>query len=198
MKRMINSKKTWLTLALLVAMSGCTLNEGDPQTTLCQKLTAHLMTADNVQWGEVSKVAGADKSMNVTIHWESTDDKGTLPMQASCIYLSDENDAGEDYDVNVTDDYQSVPDSMVINGQPVRIQDLYTAIQKVTGQSIRDTASKEHLQKKAAEVDQAIQEGAAKADQALRQGAAAIKEGSNELRQKAGEALQKAGEHLKK
>ena len=38
-------------LSLSVALSGCTLNEGDPQTTLCQKLTEHLMTAKGVTWG---------------------------------------------------------------------------------------------------------------------------------------------------
>ncbi len=198
---MILKKNVFLALGLSVglsALSGCTLNEGDPQTTLCQKLTSHLMNAEGVQWGETSKIPGADKSMNVTVRWESQDASGTIPMQASCVYLSDENDDGEDYDLNIVDGYQGVPESIVINGQAVRQKDLYTSVHKVTGQSIKDTASEEHLRKKAAEAEQAVREGAAVAKEKAGEAAQAIKEGSEQFRQKAGDALQKAGEHLQK
>ncbi|MEE9303601.1 MAG: hypothetical protein V3U84_07420 [Thiotrichaceae bacterium] len=194
-------QKPFLILGLavtLTALNGCTLNEGDPQTTLCQKLTAHLMNASGVQWGGVSKVPGADKSMNVTVRWESQDASGTIPMQAGCTYLSNEDDAGEDYDMNTGAEYQSVPNRMVINGQAVRQQDLYTAIHKVTGQAIKETASEEHLRKKAAEAEQAVREGAAVVKEKAGVAAQAIKEGSEQFKQKAGEVLQKAGEHLQK
>ncbi len=190
--------KRLLPLALMAVLSSCTLNEGDPQTTLCQKLTAHLMSANNVQWKETSKTAGADKSILVTVRWDSKDSQGVLPMQASCHYPSNEDDAGEDFDVNVNDEYQSLPDSVVINGQQVRQQDLYTAIQKVTGIAVKETFNKEHLRKKAGEAAQAIQEGSQELRQKAGEAAQAIKEGSQELRQKAGEALQKAGEQLQK
>lgn len=191
--------RTLLTAAgLAVVLSGCTLNEGDPQTTLCQKLTAHLMNAQNVQWGETSKAQDAEKSMIVNIRWNSQDANGTLPMNATCIYLSDENDAGEDFDVNVEDGYQSIPHKITINGQAIRDQDLHTSIQKVTGISIRETFNEDHLRKKAAEANQAVREGAAVARERAGEAAQAIKEGSEELRQKAGDALQKAGEQLKK
>ncbi len=192
-------QKPFLVVGLVVALgalSGCTLNEGDPQTTLCQKLTAHLMNAQGVQWGETSKTPGADKSMNVTVRWESQDASGTIPMQAGCTYLSNEDDAGEDFEMNIEGEYQGVPDNMVINGQAVRQQDLYTAIHKVTGQAIRETASEEHLRKKAAEADQAIREGAAVVKEKAGEAAQVIKEGSEQFKQKAGEVLQKAGEHL--
>ena len=193
------NKKLFFSLGLVAtlgALSSCTLNEGDPQTTLCQKLTEHLMNAQGVQWGEVSKIPGADKSMNVTVRWNSQDASGSIPMQASCVYLSNEDDAGEEYDVNFSAEYQSVPDSIVINGQAVRQQDLYTAVHKVTGKAIRETASEEHLRKKAAEADQAIREGATIVKEKAEMAAQAIKEKSETLKQKAGEALQKAGEHM--
>lgn len=192
------NKKLLMPAGIVVILNGCTLNEGDPQTTLCQKLTAHLMNQGEVQWSETSKVPGPDKSMQVTIRWEHQDSSGTLPMNATCIYLSDENDDGEDYDVNIIDGYQGVPDSLTINGQLIRDQDLYTAIHKVTGIAIRETMSEEHLRKKAAQANQAIREGAENAKIKAAEAAEAFKEGSANLRQKAGEALQKAGEHLQK
>jgi hypothetical protein len=206
---MNSNYKLLMALGMSVVLSSCTLNEGDPQTTICQKLTAHLMNASGVPWKETSKVPGADKSMNVTVRWDSQDANGTLPMQASCRYLSNEDDAGEDFDVNVEAEYQGVPASMTINGQAVRSQDLYTAIHKVTGQSIKDTANEEHLRKKAAEAGETVKENAKQANQAIREGVAqarekagvaakAIKEGSEQFRQKAGEVLQKAGEQLQK
>lgn len=215
---MISKQKILLTFGITAILSSCTLNEGDPQTTTCQKLTAHLMNVKNIEWKEASKAPGADKSMQVTVNWDSQDNSGTLPMQASCRYLTNENDAGEDFDVNVDAEYQGVPASMIINGVATRSQDLYKAIHKVTGQSIKETANEEHLRKKAAEAgeivrdgaekaDKAIREGAVKADKAIREGAAqvkekagiaaeAIKEGSQQFKQKAGEVLQKAGEQL--
>ncbi len=165
---------------LVVLLGGCTLNEGDPQTTLCQKLTTHLMNTGEVQWGQTSKTPGEDRSMNVTIRWDSQDAEGTLPMQATCRYLSNEDDDGQEYELNIVEGYQSLPDTIIINGHQVRQQDLYTAIQKVTGQAFRETLSEGHLRKKVGEAGQVI------------------KEGSQELREKAGEVLQKAGEHLQK
>lgn len=193
---MNNIQKWIITLATTAVLSSCTLNEGDPQTTVCQKLTTHLMSAQAITWGESSRNPGADKSLNVTVRWDSQDENGTLPMQANCLYLSDEDESGEDYDVNIEDGYQHVPFSMTINGQTIRSQDLSKAVMKVTGQAIKETASKEHLRKKAAEAEQAVRAGAEQVKDKAAAASQAVKEGSEKLRKKAGEALQKAGEAL--
>ncbi len=123
-----------LALATLTT-SGCTLNEGDPQTTLCQKLTAHI-SKSNVEWGKAIKTPQADKSMKVAV--SSTNNA----LKGICIYQSDANDAGKDYDVNILDGYQNIPTSMLVNGKPVPTKQLFIAIQKVTGQSVKDTLKK--------------------------------------------------------
>lgn len=202
--------------AAAFALNGCTLTEGDPQTTLCQKLTAHLMDEKNPQWGETSKATIANNAMKVNINWVSQDESGTLPMNASCTYLANDNPDDEDYDMNVIDGYYNVPDNITINGKETDQSSLYIAIHKVTGQSIKDTASKEHLRKKAAEASQAIQEGTAELKTKAGEAATALKEGSEvlkqkageaakviqeeskELKYKAGEAIQKTGEYLQK
>ena len=63
-------------------------------------------------------------------------------LRGICIYESNEDAAGEDFEVNVEDEYQNLPSSMVINGKPVPTKQLYRAIQKVTGQSVKDTLNK--------------------------------------------------------
>ncbi len=122
-------------LVLSVALSGCTLNEGDPQITLCQKLTAHIGKA-NVDWGKATKTPQNDKSMKVEVRAASHSLNGV------CIYKSNADDAGQDYDVNILDGYQNIPTRMVVNGQVVTTRQLHIAIQKVTGQSVKDTLKK--------------------------------------------------------
>jgi hypothetical protein len=119
-------------------------------------------------------------------------------MQASCLYRANEDDDSENFDPDFDDEYESVPANITINGQPIRSQDLYTAIYKVTGQSIKDTVNEEHLRKKAAEANQAIRVGAAQVKEKAGVAAKALKEGSKQLKQKAGEVLQKAGDKLQK
>ena len=190
-------------LSLSVALSGCTLNEGDPQTTLCQKLTEHLMTANGVTWDEAKKVPGED--LKVTVSFNNEDGSTT---QATCVYGANDRDQGEDYEFN-PDSFLNTPDSMVINGKAVRTGDLHTALQKVMGQSFKDTANEEHLRKTANNAKEAVVEGAEKTVEAVKEGAAQakdaagvaaknIKEGSEVLRQKTGEVLEKVGEKLQK
>ena len=191
----MNTMQKWiLTVGATAVLSGCTLNEGDPQTTLCQKMTAHLMNVQDITWGESSRNAGED--LNITVRWDSQDKNGTLPMQANCLYLSNADDAGEDYDVNTEVEYQNVPFKMTINGQAIRNQDLSKALMRVTGQSFKDTANEEHLRKKAAEAEQAVRAGAEQVKDKAAAASQAVKQGTEKLRQKAGEALQKAGEAL--
>jgi hypothetical protein len=120
---------------LALALNGCTLNEGDPQTTLCQKLTAHISQND-VEWSQAIKTKQADKSMKVEVRATN----GSL--HGACIYKSNADDDGQDYDVNILDGYQNIPASMEINGKRVPLKVLYVAIQKVTGQSVKDTLKK--------------------------------------------------------
>ncbi len=122
-------------LVLTMALNGCTLNEGDPQVTLCQKLTAHIGNA-TVDWGNAIKTPQADKSMKVAVRASNN------ALNGVCIYKSNADDAGQDYDVNILDGYQNIPTRMVVNGQVVPTRQLYTAIQKVTGQSVKDTLKK--------------------------------------------------------
>ncbi len=125
-----------LTVLLSLTLNACTLNEGDPQTTLCQKLTEQLSGFSNVEWSSATKTPQKDKSMKVEVH------SSGKSLQGICIYQSDEDDAGEDYDVNILDSYQNIPTIMVINGKPATTRELDIAIQKVTGQSIKDTLKK--------------------------------------------------------
>lgn len=186
-----------LTMTIATILSSCTLNEGDPQTTLCKKLTAHLMDEQNVQWGESTKTTTTNNAAKVSLNWNSQDANGSTPMTANCIYLADNNADDEDYDMNVVDGYYNVPESIIINGTETDPMSLAIAIHKVTGQSIKDTVSEEHLRKKAAEANQAVREGAAELQTKAGEAAIAIKEGSETLKQKAGEAMQTIQEESK-
>lgn len=128
-----------LPLVFALASSGCTLNEGDPQTTLCQKLSEHLSKNNQLNWENANKVAQQDKSMKVEVR---TSKDNSTTVTGVCIYLSDADDAGKDYDVNILDGYQNIPSSMMINGKQIPTSELHLAIQKVTGQSVKDTLDK--------------------------------------------------------
>ncbi len=198
---MINTThRLLISLIITAALSSCTLNEGDPKTTLCKKLTAHLMDKQDKQWGESSKTTLANNAMKININWENQDASGILAMNANCIYLADDNVDNEDYDMNSSDGYYTLPDSITINGKETDQKSLYIAIHKVTGQSIKDTASEEHLRKKVAEANETIREGTAALQTKAGEAATALKEGSEVLKQKAGEAaktLQEGSEALK-
>ena len=220
--KIINTVKILLIItSLAVAMSSCALNEGDPQTTLCQKLTAHLMTAENVKWNKATKVPTTGEHLQITVGFNNADGSIT---EATCTYGLNDRDEGEDYEVT-PDEFVNIPDSMVINGEEVRMQDLHTSIQKVTGQAVKDTFNEEHLTKKANEATNAVKEGTIKitksaeevaeqakeaavsATESLKKGAEhakdtagkvaeQLKETTKDLQHKAGEALEKAGEKL--
>lgn len=211
-------------VAMIMVMSSCTLNEGDPQTTLCQKLTSHLMTENKVNWNQAVKTP-SDERLQITVGFNNADGSVT---EAVCTYGLNNRDEGEDYELD-PDKYVNIPDSMVTNGQDVRTQDLHTAIQKVTGQAITDTFSEENITKKANAASDTVKENtikikesaevaaeqardaASKAAEELKKGAEQakelmgdaaskaaeqLKEKTGELRHKAGEALEKAGEKL--
>jgi len=193
------------------AMSSCTLNEGDPQTTLCQKLTAHLMTAQKVTWNKATKVPTAGESLQVTVGFNNEDGSVT---EATCTYGLNDRDEGEDYEMN-PDEFVNIPDSMVINGQEVRLQDLHIAIQKVTGQAVKDTFSEENITKKANEATDAVKEGTIKlketaeevaeqakkaataATEGLKKGAEQAKEAASSMAGSAVESLKEGAEQLK-
>lgn len=189
-------------LTTIMIMSSCTLNEGDPQTTLCQKLTAHLMAETNVTWNQAVKNPSDDR-LQITVGFNREDGNTT---QAICTYGLNNRDEGEDYELD-PDKYVNLPDSMAINGRVVRTQDLHTAIQKVTGQAISDTFSEENITNKANAAADVVRENAtnaaeqakeaaSQATEGLKKGAEQLKEKTDELRHKAGEALEKAGEKL--
>lgn len=173
-------------LSIGLSLGACTLNEGDPQSTLCQKLTAHLMNENeaNITWGETSRVEKKNEHLLLTVRFDKTDNQGSIPMHATCLYPHHNEQQGEDYEF-MPQEYQNTPESMTINGQDVRIGDLHTALQKVTGQSIKDTFNEEHIKNKAKELDQNIQEGAKKLDESIQKGT-----------EKLGESLEKLGEKL--
>jgi len=128
-----------LFISTSIFLSSCSMNEGDPQVTLCQLLAAQINQTEKVEWAEAEKVQIQDKSMQVTIHSASS---SPAKINAVCVYLSDAEDAGQDYEFKVEDGYQSVPDSMSINGRGIKTPALHMAIQKVTGQSVKDTLNK--------------------------------------------------------
>ncbi|CAA6822881.1 MAG: Unknown protein [uncultured Thiotrichaceae bacterium] len=173
-------------LSLGLSLSACTLNEDDPQTTLCQKLTTHLMNESetNINWGDASRVEKKKEHLLLTVNFEKTDAQGSIPMQATCLYPYHNEQQGEDYEF-MPQEYLNIPESMTINGQAVRVGDLHTAIQKVTGQSVKDTFNEEHIKNKAKELEQNIQEGAKKLDESIQKGS-----------EKLGESLEKLGEKL--
>ncbi len=180
----VNTVKVLLIItSLVVVMSSCTLNEGDPQTTLCQKLTAHLMAVEEkVTWNKATKVPTKGENLQITVGYKSADGNVT---EATCTYGLNDRDEGEDYEVN-PDEFVNIPDSMIIGGQEVRIQDLHTSIQKVTGQAVKDTFNEEHLTKKANEATDAVKEGTIK-----------IKKSAEEVAEQATEGLKKGAEHAK-
>lgn len=206
--------------SVAVVMSSCVLNEGDPNTTLCQKLTAHLMTAEKVKWNKAI-VKPSEENLQITVGFNSSDGSTT---EAVCTYGLNDRDEGEDYEVN-PDKFVNLPDSMVINGQEVRLQDLQTSIQKVTGQGIKDTFTEENITEKANDAADVVKEGTIKiqksaeavaeqakkaavsATESLKEGAEQAKEAAGkvaeqlketgaDLQNKTGEVLEKAGEKL--
>lgn len=128
-----------LPLVFALASGGCTLNEGDPQTTLCQKLSEYISQNNQLNWENASKTPQQDKSMKVEVR---TSKDNATTVSGVCIYLSDADDAGKDYDVNILDGYQNIPSSMMVNGKQIPTRELHLAIQKVTGQSVKDTLNK--------------------------------------------------------
>ncbi|MEE9328182.1 MAG: hypothetical protein V3U71_12930 [Cocleimonas sp.] len=134
---MIKIHHTVLISTLL--LSSCTLNEGDPQVTLCQLLATHINQSATVEWDKASKVQLKDKSMKVAI---KSSNSSPTKIQGSCIYLSDADDAGKDYDVNILDSYQNIPSTIVINNHKIPSSILHQAIQSVTGESVKDTLNK--------------------------------------------------------
>lgn len=171
-----------LTLVTLV-MKGCVLNNGDPQTTLCQKLTAHLMTEQQVKWNKAVKASTAGEHLQVTVSFNNVDGSVT---EAVCTYGLNNRDEGEDYEVD-PDEFVNIPDSMVINGQDVRLQDLQTALQKVTGQAIKDTFTEENITQQADEASERVKEGVMK-----------IKDGTEVAADQAKEVVVETAESLKK
>lgn len=171
-------------LVLGTLLSACTLNEGDPKTTLCQKLTAHLMSEnyDSVVWQAPSSVEKPDEHLLLTVRYSKEGSDNIT--QATCLYPHHNDQNGEDYEV-MPDDYENTPDKMSINGSAVRLSDLHRAIQRVTGQAVKDTFNEENIRKKAAELDQSIQEGARQLDESIQRGT-----------EKLGESLEKVGEKL--
>lgn len=133
--------KATFTLPLVIALasSGCTLNEGDPQTTLCQKLSEYISQNNQLNWGEATKTPQQDKSMKVEV---LTNKDNSTTVNGVCIYKSDADDAGKDYDVDILDGYQNIPSSIIVNGKQIPTKELHVAIQKVTGQSVKDTLKK--------------------------------------------------------
>jgi hypothetical protein len=134
---MIMIRNTVLISAIF--LSSCTLNEGDPQVTLCQLLAAHINQSEKVDWDKASKFQLKDKSMKVSIKSTNT---SSSKIQGTCIYLSDADEDGRDYDVNILDSYQNIPSSIVINNKNIATPILHKAIQSVTGKSVKDTLNK--------------------------------------------------------
>lgn len=128
-----------LPIFLALISGGCTLNEGDPQTTLCQKLTEHISLNPQLNWDSAVKTPQKDKSMKVEVH---TSKDNSTTVTGVCIYLTDANDDGTDYDVNILDGYQNIPSHISVNGRQVPTKELHVTIQKVTGQSVKDTLKK--------------------------------------------------------
>jgi len=163
-----------------------------------------------VEWNKAVKVRTTGEHLQVTVGFNHDDGSVT---EAVCTYGLNNRDEGEEYDID-PDEFVSIPDSMVINGQDVRTQDLHTALQKVTGQSIKNTFNKENITKKANAAADIVKEGSIKitenaeaateqakkvaADVAkkLKESAEQLKENTRDLRHKAGEVLEKAGETL--
>lgn len=168
--------------SLAFTMSSCTLNEGDPQTTLCQKLTAHLMTAEKITWNKAKKVPTSGEHLQITVGFNNENGSVT---EATCTYGLNDRDEGEDYEIN-PDEFVNIPDSMIINGQEVRLQDLHTSIQKVTGQAVKDTFSEENITQKANAAGDVVKEGTIQ-----------LKETAEEAAKQAKDAATSATESLK-
>lgn len=136
-----------LTIGLVISLTACTLNEGQPPETLCLKLTEHLMDIQQLRtYSKITQTKNSDQTLSVHISWQDKK-QGNKPltMTASCIYLSDADDAGEDFNVRVEKSYQTVPDKMFINDQAVRPEQLYPAIHTITGIAIKETINNKVL-----------------------------------------------------
>jgi len=135
------TNKLILSFPLLFAIvsSSCTLNEGDPQVTLCQKLSENISQNAQLNWDQATKTPLQDKSIKIDVR---TSKDNSTTVKGTCIYLSNEDGAGEDFEMNVEEEYQNLPNSMIVNGKQIITNDLYRAIQEVTGQSVKDTLRK--------------------------------------------------------
>ncbi|MCK5726262.1 MAG: hypothetical protein KAH22_05515 [Thiotrichaceae bacterium] len=133
--------KTLTMVGLTISLTACTLNEGQPPETLCLKLTEHLMGIQHLKTqSKVTQKENSDQTLSVYINWQDKK-QGDKPlnMTARCIYLSDADDAGEDFNLQIEKSYQTVPDKMFINNQAVRPEQLYPAIHNITGIAIKET-----------------------------------------------------------
>ena len=139
--------KALMACGLFISLNACTLNEDNSHTTVCLKLTEHLMgISDLKSHSNTMRTENKDHTLSIDISWQDNK-KGEKPltMTANCIYLSDANDAGEDFNIRVSESYQTLPEKMFINDQAVRPEELYASIQKVMGISVKETISKKIL-----------------------------------------------------
>lgn len=124
-----------LTTALLFIsgtyLTGCSLSEGEPRITMCQKVVQELLEVQEVKWHEHQEKIEALSSITVhllfSVNEQSKNDEHTDTLTAVCVYAY--NDIAE-YDV-VGREYEDSPTDIYINDKMVGRLSLTKAVSKV-------------------------------------------------------------------
>ena len=127
-----------LTLILsAVLLSACSLNEGEPRVTVCQKVVQKLLDVPNIDWQESHTETEALSKITVTLLLSVTDktenDEHKDTLSAVCVYAY--NDIAE-YDV-VGQEYESSPTDVYINDKMVGRYTLTKIVNSVMGDAVK-------------------------------------------------------------
>ncbi len=120
-----------LLIMLATLLASCSLTEGEPRVTVCQKVVANLLDVSDIDW-KYQEVTTEDQanitvSLSFDVHDTLDNEPHTDSLTASCVYSY--SDVAE-YEV-VGNEYESSPTEVYINDKMVGHYTLTKAINSV-------------------------------------------------------------------
>lgn len=118
-------------------LSSCSLSEGDPRVTVCQKVVQKLLDVPEIEWQESHTETEELSSITVSVLFNVEDQSDSHEhvdtLNAVCIYAY--NTIAE-YDV-VDREYEDSPTDVYINDKMVGHSTLTKAVNSVMGDAIK-------------------------------------------------------------
>lgn len=135
MKSFFTAIFAFLLAALL--LSACSLSEGEPRVTVCQKIVQKLLDVPTIDWQESHSQTEAFSKINVSLLFTVTDNteghEHIDTLTAVCVYAY--NDIAE-YDV-VGREYEDSPSDVYLNDKMVSHYTLTKTVNSVMGDAVK-------------------------------------------------------------